>query len=432
MPLRHSSHCTDKRSVFGFANAPALRAEKSLNSGILDQRLALEWVKKNIAFFGGDPHKVTLFGQSDGATGAGLHMTSRGGKGSIPFQRAIFQSGGPAGDPGVSSNPSGTLNSTAEVARLAGCDTKPIIPCLRKLEYQDLLDAVIQYENITAERGTFQDIFYPTVDGEYIPARPSRLLREGRFHRNVSVIAGWTFNDGSLFTDTTLADADGVDGYLQKAYPHLNATTRRTLTADFYPVADFEAPARASGAPSSYFLQAARIYRDINFACPAIDVARRIKQYSSPKTAVYLYGFNSTSFGLLENFANATFLGAIHTSEILFAFNQPALAGLLPISEEQKALGGRVSGSWAGFARTGAPTAADTAEDESLVDWDGAYTAAQARMKGAGVSEVNVRVIGGPSAGQHVLRMDGDGVERDLLRRCAFVNSLVVQRQVQT
>lgn len=70
-----------RTSVFGFANSQALRNEKSLNSGLMDQRLALQWVQNNIAAFGGNPKSVTLFGQSDGATGAGLHMTAYGGKG---------------------------------------------------------------------------------------------------------------------------------------------------------------------------------------------------------------------------------------------------------------------------------------------------------------------------------------------------------------
>jgi carboxylesterase type B len=52
--------------VFGFATSEALRSKKSLNVGLRDQRLALEWVKENVHWFGGDPDRVTIFGQSSG------------------------------------------------------------------------------------------------------------------------------------------------------------------------------------------------------------------------------------------------------------------------------------------------------------------------------------------------------------------------------
>lgn len=53
-------------TVFGFAQSDALKAERSNNAGLRDQRLAMEWVRDNIEHFGGDPSKITVFGQSSG------------------------------------------------------------------------------------------------------------------------------------------------------------------------------------------------------------------------------------------------------------------------------------------------------------------------------------------------------------------------------
>jgi carboxylesterase type B len=71
-------------------------AHNALNLGLLDQRLALQWVQDNIAAFGGDPGKVTIFGQSAGATSIGLHITAYDGKHEDLFRGAILESGSPA------------------------------------------------------------------------------------------------------------------------------------------------------------------------------------------------------------------------------------------------------------------------------------------------------------------------------------------------
>ncbi len=87
---RQAARLTTCFAAFGFSNAPSLPLE-SRNVGFLDQRLALTWVQENIAAFGGDPRKVTIFGESSGASSVDRLLTVVPDP--LPFRGAILQSG---------------------------------------------------------------------------------------------------------------------------------------------------------------------------------------------------------------------------------------------------------------------------------------------------------------------------------------------------
>jgi len=413
-----------RANIFGFASSSALRLEKSLNAGLLDQRLALAWVQSNIASFGGNPKNVTIFGESSGATSVGLHLTSNAGNGTAPFRRAILQSGGPAGDPGLTGNT--TVVNTATVAQLAGCtgtNDSTVLDCLRSIPAATLLNAVLQFENTTSANGAFQDIFFPTIDGSYVPAAPSTLIRAGRFHKDVAVIAGWNENDGSIFAPPTLNGSSAVLAYLHSAYPNLSSTTLSRLVS-LYPISAFQAAAQ-SLAISPFFLQASLIYRDVNFACGAIDVAHHVARFNS---ASYLYVLNTTSLASVLSLFNATFEGVIHFSDVPFVFNQPNVGFGTTAAANLTAT--RMSGSWAKFATSGFPSG-NTAT--TLAGWTQAFNKSEAAVTSQNVTGATVRVIGGPDAGNAKLTLSAnDVVEPGLIERCQFINSAGFYQQLQT
>lgn len=83
--------------IWGFLQAFDLLKEGSSNAGLLDQRLALQWIRENIGAFGGDADKVTIWGESAGAQSIAYQMFSHDGRDDKLYRGAILESGGVTG-----------------------------------------------------------------------------------------------------------------------------------------------------------------------------------------------------------------------------------------------------------------------------------------------------------------------------------------------
>ncbi|KID91942.1 Carboxylesterase, type B [Metarhizium guizhouense ARSEF 977] len=397
---------------FGFARSDALRKEGSENAGLKDQRLALEWVRDNIAQFGGDPNKVTIFGQSSGGLSIGMHIMAYGGSKPAPFQQAIAES--QALEPGITGN--FTTNAMQALVDHVGCNKTHLgsaetIRCLRSFDTDEVLNASLAtYQSDTAHN--IGDIWLPSVDGDFLPAAPSQLIKEHRFS-NVTTMMGWCDDDVTFFTDANITTAQDTYDFLRAYAPDVSPDNISKLMA-LYPASDF--PANAAANASSEFYRSARIFRDIVMTCQPLGYAEQI---AAAGNTVYLYDWNQTILDpFLSQVAHRPGMGSIHTSEFAYIFGNLSHYDTgdydFAPSPSDYSLRDRGSRSWSTYASTGQPSLQG---HDTLQDFTPAF---------AQDGQVNIFVVGGP--GEGLSPIDGPratrALERQKLRpRCAFINS---------
>jgi para-nitrobenzyl esterase len=313
--------------ALGFLAHPQLDNESinntSGNYGILDQQAALNWVQKNIGNFGGEPSRVTIFGQSAGGSSILVHLVSPQSKGL--YQQAIVQSG-PIWTNGTILN---IYSSKADVERYGeeyaksfGYEGPDAITQMRKLSAGDLVN------NTPWPASAFWRIhtlrFKPAIDGWIIPDSPDNMFLQHR-ENPVPLIVGCNANDGITLT----ANAN-------MSVPEYQAFIRNVFGKN----ADAVLATYPAGTPDEVQLQLNHLMTDYDFKDSAKFAAGSMADIH-PSTYLYLYSYE---------LPNQPY-GALHSSELFMVFRPP---GTYPDPTSTR-VSANMMDLWTRFAKTGDP-----------------------------------------------------------------------------
>lgn len=297
-----------------------LQERGSANNGLRDQRLALQWIQENIEAFGGNPAKVTIWGESSGALSVGKQLIAYGGRDDGLFRGAVMESGGM-----VEKWPYNVADPTAYTEALyqnltdsTGCSAASSpLECLRELPIEQL-SAALNITGTAVYSGSGLGPWLTVVDGDFLQDGPSDSLARGHFNANVTIMYTTLSDEASVFlfgptpnTDAEFAAAVATAGadnetvrMIETLYPNINALG---LPAGYNPPEN----------DTTYGLQ---YKRNVAFFTDAVETSSRrltVDTWAATPGAAPAYSARLNLLAL--NSAAAT--GAYHSAEIAFVFN---------------------------------------------------------------------------------------------------------------
>ncbi len=234
-----------RQGTFGFLATDELDG----NYGVLDQQLALKWVNENIKNFGGDPEKVTLFGESAGAMSVGIHLVS------APDSKDLFRAGIMESNPFALplKNPAEAKDVGSVFQSMMGCES---VECLREKTMEELVtveDFLEGHKNTIFAGWMYNLTWGPIVDGTVLTNAPIIGVANGDLTK--PVILGTNKDEGELFealielsVSRNADDGFSFDEYIawlaaqygndlnkvEAEYPGLADSSNEFVTADVY------------------------------------------------------------------------------------------------------------------------------------------------------------------------------------------------------
>ena len=371
-------------NVFGFLAHPALSAESahdaSGNYGLMDMVAALEWVRDNIVMVGGDPSRVTIFGESAGGGAVMALMLVPQAEGL--FHRAIAQStyihgwDRPLRTPELGWEPAEAQG--IRIAEALGASSEDAQVAMRAATAADVLAAAIgSGSTLLARTG---NIWAPNVDGWIVPDDPLRMYQASQQH-DVPLIAGMNGNEGSLLRfGLQIDDVDGFESYVSTTHSPVASAA----------LAHYDVTSADAVEPGVDHL-----IHDMYFAGP---VRTQVRAHAAVTSPAWLYHFTH-----VPPTQSGAGLGSHHAAELAYVFGtmtsptdspteQPFVLGTEGAwTDSDRRLSETMMAYWTQFAATGDPTrehvsawpAFDASGDQHLIFAEHVVPGTAAHRKGA-------------------------------------------------
>ncbi|KAF4571165.1 hypothetical protein EYR36_008493 [Pleurotus pulmonarius] len=315
-------------NTFGFLASSSV-APEDLNAGLLDQRLALTFLQDNIAAFGGDPAKVTIWGQSAGAGSVESHVL-------FPPRRKLFRAAIADSSTGPFKNdpPPSTYDKPGKpftrLLAATGCGIQGAVACLQQVPFETLLNISNSMIRSTLNSQLWQPTIHPA---NFINERPSQRVLRGNF-AHIPYLAGTNINEGTTFSGSVRnlrVPAEEEDAAFDNFIDRL-AIDNSTYTSDVFDGIHSHFPADDSslGAPfntgDSLFDRAESWYTVQNYLGPR----RLFFENAASRQPMFAYYFKEFIPG------NDPALGGTYFHNLLFVsfLELPLLFGPIPNAVE--------------------------------------------------------------------------------------------------